>query len=462
MKMPKVTTELFTFPHRGKHVIYAPFRHAIILTNEATVNLLAEIKEGSFKWNGSDDEEKIIKFLREKGILDSKKDKLPVSPNTGKFQPTAVTLFPSNQCNMRCIYCYASAGEAKSKNMSWTVAKAAIDLVANNARKLCAKHFSVGFHGGGEPTLNWSFFTKCVEYSKRLSKKLGIKVLCSAATNAVFSSEKVDWIIQNLHSLSISIDGTADIQNLQRPLANGEQSYNIVAENLQRLDEAKFNYGIRSTITTHNVLFMKEIVTHFADSFNSRNIHFEPLFLCGRCHTSKVNSPESRTFIREFLKAYKASEKKKVKLAYSGLRLGGVTSTFCGACGSNFCVTPDGYVTSCFEVLETQDFRSNLFFYGKWQPKEKQFEIWDDKRNYLLSFNVQNISYCEDCIAKWHCAGDCLAKVSYDSDVEGDRGSERCWMNQEITKKRIIQLFKKPQRSTNTEDSPIAVDKTVV
>jgi len=123
-----------------------------------------------------------------------------------------------------------------------------------------------------------------------------------------------------------------------------------------------------------------------------------------------------------------------------------VTGTFCGACGSNFCVTPNGDVTSCFEVLEKQDHRSRIFFYGKWRPKEKQFAIEEEKRNYLLSFHVQNIPYCSDCIAKWHCAGDCLAKVSYDSDVEGDRGSERCWMNQEITKRRIIQILKNPQK----------------
>jgi len=153
-----------------------------------------------------------------------------------------------------------------------------------------------------------------------------------------------------------------------------------------------------------------------------------------------------RTFIREFLKANLLAEKKNIKLAYSGLRLGGVTGTFCGACGSNFCVTPNGDVTSCFEVLEKQDHRSRIFFYGKWRPKEKQFAIEEEKRNYLLSFHVQNIPYCSDCIAKWHCAGDCLAKVSYDSDVEGDRGSERCWMNQEITKRRIIQILKNPQK----------------
>ena len=68
MKKPELTTELFTFPYRGKYVLYAPFRPLMILTNEATINLLTDIKEGTYRGNGNEDEEKIIRFLRERGI----------------------------------------------------------------------------------------------------------------------------------------------------------------------------------------------------------------------------------------------------------------------------------------------------------------------------------------------------------------------------------------------------------
>ncbi|UCE08269.1 MAG: radical SAM protein, partial [bacterium] len=366
MNKPELTAELFTFPYRGKHIIYAPFRPVMILANEATVNLLADIKDGTYRGNGNEEEEKIISFLREKGILDGKSEKPPITPDSQAFQPTAVTLFPTNQCNMRCIYCYASAGETRPKTMSRTMARTAIDLVVENARKLNTKQVLVGFHGGGEPTLHWSFFTRCVEYSKERGAKSGIKVHYSVATNAVFTPKQVEWIVKNLDGMSISLDGPPDIQNLQRPLANGKASYDIVAESITGLDEAKFKYGLRSTITNHNVLRMKETVGLFLDCFHPQQIHFEPLFLCGRCLTSKVDAPAPRTFIREFLKAKLLAEKRKIKLAYSGLRLGGVTSTFCGACGSNFCLTPKGDVTSCFEVLEKPDHRSDLFFYGKW------------------------------------------------------------------------------------------------
>ncbi len=100
----------------------------------------------------------------------------------------------------------------------------------------------------------------------------------------------MEWIVKNLDSMSVSLDGPPDIQNYQRPLASGKDSYGVVAENLKYMDEADFKYGLRSTITNHNVLQMKETVALFLESFHPQQIHFEPLFLCGRCLTSKVDA----------------------------------------------------------------------------------------------------------------------------------------------------------------------------
>ena len=190
MKKPELTADIFTFRHRGKNVIYAPLRQVIMLANDETVNLLAQIKEGTFRPNGDEKENRVISLLREKGIIDGEPVKLPQPPNSKEFQPTSVTLFPTNQCNMRCIYCYASAGEAPASGMNFSMAKAAIDLVANNAKKLNERHFSVGFHGGGEPTLRWEFLVKTVEYGKKLACKLGLEATFSASTNGIFTSQK--------------------------------------------------------------------------------------------------------------------------------------------------------------------------------------------------------------------------------------------------------------------------------
>jgi len=447
MKEHKISADLFTFPYRGRYVVYAPFRRLAFMANDATVAMLEEMMKGAYESGNSEEEKKVLRFLKDKGIYDSEPEKKPFVTERGPFLPQAVTLFLTNRCNLRCIYCYAFGGEFRAKDMPWPMAQRAIDWVAENAQRAGAKEFGVAFHGGGEPLVAWKLLQKSVNYARSLAKKLEMSVRCPSATNGVMNSDQVQWVIENLNSLSISLDGTPDMQNRQRPLANGRESYPQVAATIKALDKAGFDYGLRATITDYNVARMPEIVDFFHHNFKTRQVQFEPLFICGRCLTSGAQSPDQRVFLRQFLKAQEKAEKYGINLTYSGLRLQFLTNTFCGAASDNFCVTPRGDVTSCFEVLEKSDPRSEFFFYGKYDTQKGDFQIWEEKRKALLSTTVENIPHCADCIAKWHCAGDCPSKVLYDGGRNNGNTFSRCWVNQEATKKAIVRRIKKQGRA---------------
>ena len=439
MSTHHLTTDVFTFRHKGRHVVYAPFRGLSFLCNDATANVLFQIQQGTYIQNGDEAELKLLKFLEEKGIINGNNEKPTFHQNEVMFQPTMVTLFLTNNCNLRCVYCYASSGDAVVRTMPWEMAKAAIDYVAHNAKETGHKQFSVGFHGGGEPLLCWSLFQRCVEYAKETAEKIGLRASCFSATNGVLSRRQVEWIAKHLDSLSISLDGPEDVQNAQRPLANGKASYAAVERTIKILDTHHFDYGIRSTITNLNVHQMSEMVEMFHERFATKQLHFEPLFVCGRCLHSKIAAPSYRVFMREFLKASKVAARYGMKVRYSGLRVDTITNAFCGACTDNFCVTPEGMVSSCYEVLVAGDPRSDLFFYGRYDPQTQNFDISDEKRRGLHALSVEKIPYCTNCIAKWHCAGDCPSKVSYESTVDGKRGSVRCLTNQYLTQRSILE-----------------------
>ena len=441
MSEHKISTDLFSFPYRGKHIIYAPFKQVAFIANDALMNWLASLSNGSKEAEDGKIANHIIDFLAKQGIIDLGEEKLPFVRDRGAFFPTAVTLFPTNSCNLRCLYCYASAGEITPKQMSWEIAKTAIDLVAQNAAQAKAQQFGVGFHGGGEPFVAWSLLTKCVEYARSLSKQLQIEVKCPSATNGVLTESQTDWVLENMTSLSVSLDGPPEVQNFQRPMDNGAESYPAVESFLKKLDQAGFDYGIRSTITDYNVERMAEMVEFFHANFNTKQVQFEPLFVCGRCLTSPLRAPEPGRFMSHFYKALDQAEKYQINLTYSGLRLGILTNTFCGACSDNFSITPEGKVTSCFEVLEKADPRSSLFFYGEYQPESNEFIIDEQNRNKLLGLTVEKMDFCSDCLAKWHCAGDCLSKVTFEGEALGARRSPRCRMNQQMTKRSLRRLL---------------------
>jgi len=210
MQRANITTDIFTFPNKENHVVYAPFRRLAFLANRDMVNVLYKIQQGEAL--DEDVYKNTLEFLKKSGIINGEPDKLPPKKNLDSFIPTAVTLFPTNRCNLRCTYCYASAGEYRLKDMDFETAKNAISLIVDNNLKVGSKEFIVAFHGGGEPFIAWDIIKMCVAYAKSLSNKFNLKLITSGATNAIMSSEQVEWSIDNLNNLSISLDGTPDIQ----------------------------------------------------------------------------------------------------------------------------------------------------------------------------------------------------------------------------------------------------------
>ena len=240
-------------------------------------------------------------------------------------------------------------------------------------------------------------------------------------------------------NLNISIDGPADIQDFNRPMTDGSGSFAIIRDNMKFLDEHDFPYGVRATITKRDVHRMEEMVEWFKSEFNITFLHIEPLWLCGRCLTTGEEAPNDDDFIRYYAQAMEKAEQIGVNLVYSGLRLDSLLSKFCAAAGDGFNVLPDGNVTSCYEVTETDNPKAELFHYGRYDFSRKEFVFDMDKIKRLQQYSVENIPYCSDCFCKWHCAGDCISKVFDISKSFQHEGSSRCTLNRRLT---MIQLEK--------------------
>lgn len=441
MKSCAINTELFIIPDNGKYIVYSPLRKFAFQANRATVDLLDTIFQTG-KVAVDRNNKSVLDFLEEHYILNGPDDRMHFSESEKKFEPTTVTIFPTTDCNLRCVYCYARGGE-KQKYVEWQFVKAAIDFVVTNAAKTKKREFRLAFHGGGEPTLAWDIIVRAYEYAKRLAKKNRLKMYSGLGSNGILEETKIDWIAQHFDSINISFDGPKDIQNLQRPMLNGKGSYNSVYETTRRFDELGFRYTIRSTISDKSARRMKEIVDFFNDSFNVKWLHFEPLSLCGRCEETKWKPPKQNLFSKEFKKAFDRAQELGIKLRYSGARVEDIIKVFCGAAGKNFSITPEGYVTSCHEVSEKSDSRSRTFFFGMFEKKRQKFKFDYKKLNNLKERTVDNLSCCSGCYCKWHCAGGCLAKSLPANGNLFEPKQSQCIINREIVKFHIKRILKK-------------------
>ena len=162
-----------------------------------------------------------------------------------------------------------------------------------------------------------------------------------------------------------------------------------------------------------------------------KKFHFEPVYNCGRCKATNTSEVVPKNFLFKMLEVMEYASKKGIQVYYSGGRADSIFNHFCGAAGKNFCVTPGGDITSCYEVSTKKDHRSEIFFYGF--IKEGKVHILEDKRKNLISRRIDNLEHCSDCFAKFNCAGDCLAKVLSSSGNMFDTSkNNRCLINRGI------------------------------
>jgi uncharacterized protein len=433
---PALSKEIFSIPvEDGHYIIYAPLRRSAFVANAKVVNFLADLGDGVYD-RAADPDGTLLEFLRELQIVDGGDEPLPVHDFVGEPAPSAVTLFLTTACNLRCTYCYASAGDTPTKFMALEVAKRGIDFVAANAVKQGRNQFEVMFHGGGEPTVNWKTMTAAMDYARQKAGELGLSVRATSATNGVLTDAQIDWVIANLSAVSLSFDGLPSVQDLNRPTTTGKGSSDRVMHTMRRFDQAGFRYGLRMTVTADQIERLPDSVEFICANFAVGGIKVEPSYQLGRW--SEAPNAETSAFIEAYRAAKARADSYGRRLSYSAVRLDTLTSHFCGITQDSFCLSPDGNVSACYENFSEDNKWANVFFYGRPDDKSAGYRFDMEKLTNLRRQTVTHKPYCQGCFAKWHCAGDCHHKALAVGGTAEFAGSDRCHITREITKDQIL------------------------
>jgi uncharacterized protein len=431
----ELTAELFSIPLSDAFVVYAPLRKAAFLANAELVNRIADLKDGRADLE-NDQTQELLDFLRRLEIVDGGPEPQPITHFSGSPQPTKITLFLTTTCNLRCTYCYASAGDTPIKSMPLDVAKQGIDFIIANAVALGRESIDLDFHGGGEPTLNWPTLTGAFEYARSRTREHGIDVHASLATNGFLPDAKIDWIIDHLNGVSLSFDGLPQVHDSNRLTVLGHGSSARVIHTIRRFDERNFNYGLRLTVTHDLIQYMAESVEYICQNFRPRRIHIEPAFQLGRWQSAP--SAETQAFIDAYRAASTCAERYGWEIYFSGARLGLLTNHFCGITQDSFALTADGNVSACYEAFLESLPHAKKFLYGSYDQQTQQFRFQLPVLNELRRQSVDQRSYCSGCFAKWSCGGDCYHKSLV---VNGDgefAGTDRCHIIRELTKDQLL------------------------
>lgn len=318
----------------------------------------------------------------------------------------------TTDCNLRCKYCYADAGEAGRtdcfpKDRIQVIIDAYFDFIKKHKSEYIIEKDNViriAFAGGGEPTSKPDLLEYAVELCKERASKIGCTCGFSMPTNLACNLDTIKYLAENFKWLSVSFDGPKDIQNYQRPFANGRGTFDTVFRNAKFLHEKDFHFAFRATVTEYSVHRLKEIVDFFNEYFPGHAVNFERMFEMGRSIRTGIKSPSRDEYNKAFKEVldYGAKQGLFIRSATVG-KLDTLRTVFCGAVGKpDWTVTLDGQVASC-----ERNNMPEVFVFGKFDFDKHTFEIDDEKLKRIRDLNVFEYEECRDCFCKYNCAGDC-------------------------------------------------------
>ncbi|MDN3515623.1 MAG: radical SAM protein [Candidatus Brocadia sp.] len=211
------------------------------------------------------------------------------------------TLCITQQCNMRCQYCYIGK---KDTGMPLSIAKKIIDFIFKNTP--CEEKIDIGFFGG-EPLLEFELIKKItglIENHPSFHKK---SVELTVVTNGTIFSDKIaDFLNEHHIGFCLSCDGPPFVQDAFRRFTDGKGSSTIVTDTIRRAKETLPSVLVNAVYHPETFQYLPHVVEYLA-SLGLKRIYLNPDFSATWSKREAELLPEiygqiSRQYIAYYLK----------------------------------------------------------------------------------------------------------------------------------------------------------------
>lgn len=153
----------------------------------------------------------------------TKNNKKPVN----RYAVTSAYLLLTENCNLRCTYCFEGGTRCVTNYMSKEVAFKTVDYLLSQATEYDVDCIKITFFGG-EPMLCTELMIDIIHYAEAKAKEAGKETKYNVITNCTIYNEKVEEFLDVWRGykgevdIQLSIDGIPEIQDKGRPCANKE------------------------------------------------------------------------------------------------------------------------------------------------------------------------------------------------------------------------------------------------
>lgn len=170
----------------------------------------------------------------------------------------------SSACNMQCAYCfYQDVAANREIAFEGMLSLERMEKVISSGMEYAEGICSFAFQGG-EPTLaGLDFYRSVVEIQKRYARP-GVQIHNAIQTNGYCIDEEwAAFLAENHFLVGLSLDGPADLHNLNRRDHQGKGTFNRVLHAAKLFDRYHVDYNILCVVTGKNARSIGQIYSFY-------------------------------------------------------------------------------------------------------------------------------------------------------------------------------------------------------
>jgi len=443
---------------------FKKFRNKYLLTNDSGQYLFLTQKEfKDFLANKLKKDTKTYLSLKERNFLKNEMD-LTESVDRYRFKneflfggPSLHIVVVTLRCNLKCVYCHASAQGMNKKglDMDKKTAQAVVDKIFETTSPYVAIEFQ-----GGEPLVNWPIVKYIVEYAQKKNKKAKKELELRLVSNFVLMTEsRFKYLIDNRVAMCLSLDGSAKVHDRNRILVDGKgKSYQYAAKWAKKFFKFYpqlrkkgyiFKIGASITVSRFSLAYYKQIVDEFI-KLGFDDIYLRPLnpFGFSRGHFRKIGYS-----VDEYIKFYKKAINYMIEINLKGKKfrekaacifLTKILTEYdpnhlelrspCGAGIGQLAYNYNGQVYTCDEGRMMSMMGDESFCLGNVHKNTYQELVSSPVVRTLCTAScLDGLPHCNDCVYKPYCGVCPIYNYSEQGNIFGQMPTnERCQINMAI------------------------------
>jgi uncharacterized protein len=272
--------------------------------------------------------------------------------NAKLFPPiTALELIVTEDCNLRCAYCFEKDMIGRKK-MSLKVAQAAIDLLFDYSQEENDLYIT---YFGGEPLLNIPLIKSITEYVEKKEELSGKKVEFGMTSNGILLNESMaEYLARHKINVLLSIDGSKLSHDLCRVDKKGRGTFERSMEGLKMLKRFQPWIGTRMTVVPSNVQRLYEDVVELHD------LGINQFIICHATgiEWSKEDIESFGSQMRRISDWYKREKSgQNLKISVLDEEDSGLSFFGCHAARNSISISANGEISPCSKILSLDNKR---------------------------------------------------------------------------------------------------------